>query len=1704
MISKNSILKNLEKYLKRSFKGKVRINESSLIAYLLVGGFFCFVSNVGYATVAGKEEIKYQNNGSKTEDGLAINFAKALGNSQTIAIGGNDDDGGNGNAIAKGEGSIAIGGKSRTEGSNAVAVGVEAAANEGATALGAKSKSLGTNSIALGLEAEAKQNESIAIGHAAKADELHAISMGYKANAKSQNGISIGAETVADGQNSIVIGKGSKTSELTDEDGIGLAKKPRDASVVIGVDSVSKNQYTITMGHRAQTLGQDSFAFGNESKARKDRAIAFGERTIADGENSMALGSKAGAYTVNTLAFGAGAQAKESQAISIGNKAHSNGENSISIGTTSLVGKVGQYGMSTGEKIVKNGTAIGGYSNVDANGGTTIGSFTTVNNEGGVALGIDSIANVAGGKAGAKQTYSAYNSTKAGAFTSTDTYKGNMRAGVAPRNNLKAGAVSVGKADGSFTRQIVGLAAGTEDTDAVNVAQLKSLTMKIEGDQNEGDTPKVGLWDGSLKVTAKGTGSIKASTVVEGNKVTVNVDSTDLEKKIQAAGKVKYFSVKSTGGKNENNDGATADNAVAIGKDSSATEENSIALGSDATTANAKKEVTQAEVQAGNGDKVVYNGFAGTKPYAQLSVGSKDKERQIKNVAAGEVSASSTDAVNGSQLYAVAAKPMTYTDDKGTQINRLLGQNINLKGGAQGDLSTGNIAVEASGTDTLNIKLAKNLKEIDSISKNGKAGSPKITLGDSNISFNSDVDMGSKKITNVATPTSETDAANKKYVDDIRTTVQSSDNSITVTDNDKGDKYAYDIKVDRKNTKLSYKANGGDPKETSLETGLNFTGGNLITASAEENGTIKYDIKTGKVKSDENGKIIKDGDNGVLTTENLVENLNKIGWKANAMAGEGGKLDGSAKSTLVKMGDEVVFAAGKNLIVKQEAVEGKQTYTYSLSEKLEDLTSVTTKNTEGDTVVQDGKGITITPKNLEKGKTSVSLTKDGLNNGGNKITNVAEGTEDTDAVNKSQLDKAQAAATTKVEGSENIQVDKTPEKDGSMTYTVKTKDKMTLGKDSDKKIVADGETGKLTVGKEVEMDGTTGDARFGKVQVNGKEGTVGGLTNTTWDKDNIVSGQAATEDQLQVLDKKMQNNTEELINKGMDFSGNDYDAKNAKTKIHKKLGDRLEIIGGLEAGAEADSMNLRTRVTDDGKLELLMAKNPKFKSVEAGEGDTKVTIGNTGIQIGDKTYITKDGINANGNKITNVAEGTEDTDAVNKSQLDKAQAAATTKVEGSENIQVDKTPEKDGSMTYTVKTKDKMTLGKDSDKKIVADGETGKLTVGKEVEMDGTTGDARFGKVQVNGEKGTVGGLTNKTWDKNKIVSGQAATEDQLKAVDDKVDNLGNKIDETTNKVEKGLNFAADTGKATNRKLGDTLTIAGDNNNITTSVEEGKVKVALKEDVKVKTLTSETVTTDKLILKGKDGKTTDVGETLDKHDKDIQENKNAIKKGLNFAANHGEVNKQLGDTMSIKGKDGLSEKEIEEKYDVENIVTSVDKEGNLWIKMAKNPKFKSVEAGEGDTKVTIGDIGIKIGDKTYITKDGINANDNKIKNVADGKVAKGSKDAINGGQLHDALSNVQEGMNQINHRVDKLDDRMHRGLANAAAMSTVEFLEIGINQATVGAAIGTYRGNQAVAVGVQAAPTENMRVHAKVSVAPSRNNTETMAGVGASWRFNIK
>ncbi|EHO16236.1 hypothetical protein HMPREF9466_03059 [Fusobacterium necrophorum subsp. funduliforme 1_1_36S] len=565
--------------------------------------------------------------------------------------------------------------------------------------------------------------------------------------------------------------------------------------------------------------------------------------------------------------------------------------------------------------------------------------------------------------------------------------------------------------------------------------------------------------------------------------------------------------------------------------------------------------------------------------------------------------------------------------------------------------------------------------------------------------------------------------------------------------------------------------------------------------------------------------------------------------------------------------------------------------------------------------------------------------------------------------------------------------------------------------------------------------------------------------------------------------KQLKEYNTELEKKGLNFAGNDGKV------IHKNLGEQLDIVGSLAEEEEASSKNLRTRVTDDGKLELLLAQNLNLNSVTTGN----TIINNFGVTIqnGDKKVtLSENGLDNGGNKIINVAEGTEKTDAVNKGQLDKAVAAASTEVTAGKNIDVAVTTGSNGQKIYQVGLKDKITLG-EGEKAVELDGEQGTLKVGNKITMDGTTGNASFGKVAINGEQGTVNGLTNITWDPNNYTSGQAATEDQLKVVDKKVEDLG-----TT--IGKGYTFAGDSGSV-NKKLGDTVKIAGDGKNITTSVtEDGELKVALNKKIEVEQITSE-----KMIIKDKDGNTTDVGETLKEHSEQIQENSEAIKKGLNFAGNHGTTNKQLGDTMSIKGKEGVSEEDVQSKYDTENVVTTVDKDGNLWIKLSKNPKFNSVEAGDGETKVTIGNDGVKIGDKTYITKDGLDANNQKIVNVADGIIAKDSKDAVNGGQIHNIVQDINNSIHQTNHRIDKLDDKVNRGLANAAAMAGIEFLDIGINQGTVAAAVGGYKGTNAVAVGVQGAPTENTRVNAKVSVAPG-THTEMMYSVGAAYRFNWK
>ncbi|MDD7391700.1 MAG: YadA-like family protein, partial [Fusobacteriaceae bacterium] len=262
---------------------------------------------------------------------------------------------------------------------------------------------------------------------------------------------------------------------------------------------------------------------------------------------------------------------------------------------------------------------------------------------------------------------------------------------------------------------------------------------------------------------------------------------------------------------------------------------------------------------------------------------------------------------------------------------------------------------------------------------------------------------------------------------------------------------------------------------------------------------------------------------------------------------------------------------------------------------------------------------------------------------------------------------------------------------------------------------------------------------------------------------------------------------------------------------------------------------------------------------------------------------------------------------------------------------------------------------------------------------------------------------------------------------------------------------------------------------------------------------------------GKDGesKTRIVYETKNPDGTKSTEEVATLNDGLNFMGDTGDkaavkLNKQVnivgGQADSSKLSDGANI----------GVVSSQNGEnGKLEIKLAKDlAGISSITLVGGkdkdgnDQKVTIN-----------VSKDGaLDIGGKKLTGIADGEVSETSRDAVNGSQLHqvkqdigDVINNHAAAINNNSKRIDKLDGRINSGLANSAAMSTLEFQEMGINQAVVGAAIGTYRGNQAVAVGIQGAPTENIRVQAKVSVAPgSSGGADAMAGIGASWKFNLK
>ena len=397
---------------------------------------------------------------------------------------------------------------------------------------------------------------------------------------------------------------------------------------------------------------------------------------------------------------------------------------------------------------------------------------------------------------------------------------------------------------------------------------------------------------------------------------------------------------------------------------------------------------------------------------------------------------------------------------------------------------------------------------------------------------------------------------------------------------------------------------------------LTVKGEGLLSTEADATG-IKLKLKEGATITDNNGKVVPPTTNGVATTDNVAQAINRSGWNVTS-ANNGGTTNGTT-SEKVSPGDTVTFSAGKNIVLDQATKQ----FTYSLSSTLKDIESIQNGTTK--ITLNNGGGTTISGGNL-----SVD---------GNKITNVAPGTDDTDAVNYKQL----KAAKTVVKGGTNVTVDKGTGANGEDVYTVNATAGGTASTESVvKKAAATGDTNIADVsvagGKNVNDPGAQYEVSVSKNAV--KDAAREAVTvNNGGNTDNPIT--------VTPTDDAANHNTTYAVT----FDGDKAAKQIPLTYKANGSGDKtVKLDKGLDF---TNGTNTTAEIGNDGVVKFNLKDNVALTN--AGSltvGDTKVN--NDGLTISGGPSVTKNGIDAGNQKITNVAPGTissTSTDAVNGSQL---------------------------------------------------------------------------------------------------------------------------------------------------------------------------------------------------------------------------------------------------------------------------------------------------------------------------------------------------------------------------------------------------------------------------------------------------------------------
>ena len=1487
---------------------------------------------------------------------------------------------------------IAAGDKSIASGGNSLALGVQASTSagaEGSVALGLSSKAEKTNSMALGVSANAAHERSVALGANSKTDNTVSTpnqlvnGLWYKnyAGGSADSTISVGSDTVKRTITNVAAGRVNAQST----DAI-------NGSQLYGVANTLGNLASTTKGILGGNAALDPDTgnlsmsnIGNTGKGTIHDAIKFNKDTIDKGLN---FDANTGGTKNNLL----------------GSKVTIKGDgNNINAAITQA------NGDTTINMTLGNTVTIGAANPVTING--TTGHVTGLQNK---DWNVDNPVAVSGRAATEDQL------KKVNDKVNTNKAAIDKNAG-----DINTNKQNITKNAGDIANNKTDIAKNKQDISTINTKINKGLNFAGDtgtvSNRQLGDTVTVKggatgtLSDGNIGVASDGNGTLNvklAKTLTGLDSVTAG--NTKIDNGGLTVGGKNYVS---TTGLNANNqkitnvaDGSSTNDAVnygqlqaAIGgtaKASTVKAKDANVTVTESTNAAGGKEYTVGlgnKITVGTANPVTVDGDAGhvtgltntdwnvDNPVAVSGRGAT--EDQLKKV---------NDKVNTNKT--AIDKGLNFDGDSGAVINKKLGEKLSVKGGATGTLSDGNIGVESDGNGTLNVKLAKTLSGLDSVTAGGTTiNNSGLTVGGKTYVSPTGINANDQKVTNVANgdvSANSKDAVNGGQLHDAKNELINKGLRFDADNND--------VKTNKLGSKVTVNGDGNITTEIT-QTGDDTTIGvklnkNLNVQTLTATDTVKAGGVTMGKHADSNNYVTgldnKDWDvnttnpvSGRAATEDQLKKISDVVKNQGAAATDYRLVKNTAAAdnayTVDSNGDVDLTVEDKNHAGKKETVKIKDVASKSSLDKLNDRAVKYDLDNNGA---------------VDKTKVSYEGPTYANKQGGTHVSNLAyaTGNDGSEAVNvdylKDKIKDSEDALTNKgLKFDANSGGVKT-NKLGS-TVTVK-------GEGNDIDANYSGENIKTFITQD--QDGnTTIDVRMNKnlkansVAIAGKNGQ-DGVTLKGGDAKNGVDGTSIN--RLVTEDKDGNTHTLATLDDGMMYGG---DTGNV---IKKKLNNQVNVKGGI-----SDESKLATEdnigVVSDGSdtLKLRLAKELKgLTSATFTNGGNNTVINGDGMTInragGDAVSLTKDGLNNGGNKITNVADGTDPNDAVNKSQLDKATAAASTTVSAGNNITVTPSTNANGSKNYEVSLKDQVTLGSDATKQIAMDGTTGTIKAGDKVTIDGNKGTIKAGNVTIDGENGTikagdkvtidgkdgkieagkvsvdgkdgyVTGLENKDWDPDNITSGRAATEDQLqkshKSLDNKINNLGDEI------TKKGMNFAGNTGEF-HRNLGQKVTIKGEGteandkysgeNIKTVADQDGNINIKMAKDLKTDSLTTDKV---KVGKNGKDGVSITGPNGADGTDGKV-----------------GITGKDGKDAVSMSGKDGVGHIGLTGK-DGSNADITVDK-GDPDLDGNAITRIKYQDENGKTHQVATKDDGMKYGgDSGSVIKKKLNEQVNVVGGITD-------------------------------------------------------------------------------------------------------------------------